>query len=133
MCGGCAIYHIFNICQGNRNNFEHKSTPKILGEGIIIYFFIIQYYLSYYPLPLPTLVGWIFVLKIISVALVDTKYVIYSTPTTHALQILATYMLQYHKSILPRAKFNIFTHTKVGLPSEFKCDFNAPKFSLIRC
>jgi hypothetical protein len=58
-------------------------------------------------------VGWIFVLRIIAVALADTKCIIYSTPITpsgpmiHALQILATYMPQYHKSILPRAKMNI--------------------------
>ena len=77
-------------------------------------------------------------LRIIAVALADTKCVVYSTPITPsgpmilALQILATYMPQYHKSILPRAKMNIFAHNKAGSPSEFKCDSNALIFSLIR-
>ena len=31
----------------------------------------------------------------------------------HALQILATCMSQYHKSILPRAKAGIFIYTKI--------------------
>ena len=44
---------------------------------------------------LPTLVVCIFVLKIITVALVDTRYMIFNTPitlsrpSTHALQVLA--------------------------------------------
>jgi hypothetical protein len=78
------------------------------------------------------------VLRIIAVALADTKCVVYSTPITPsgpmilALQILATYMPQYHKSILPRAKMNIFAHNKAGSPLEFKCDFNALILSPIR-
>ena len=76
--------------------------------------------------------------QIIVVTLADTKYMIYSTPTTpsepmiHALQILVTYISQYHKYILSRAKMNIFTHTKVEFPSEFKCDSNVLIFSQIR-
>ena len=81
--------------------------------------------------------GWIFGLKIVAVALADTKYMIYNTPSTpsvamiHALQISATYMPQYHKSILPRAKMDISAHTKIGSPSEFKCNSNALIFSPI--
>ena len=76
-------------------------------------------------------------LKNITVALANTKCVICNTPITpsgpmiHALQILATYMPQYHKSILPREKMNIFAYTKVGSPPEFKCDSNALIFSPI--
>ena len=81
--------------------------------------------------------GWICGLRIIAVTLENTKYMIYSTPSTpsepmiHALQNLATYMPQYHKSILPREKMNIFAYTKVGSPPEFKCDSNALIFSPI--
>jgi hypothetical protein len=80
--------------------------------------------------PLPALVEWILLLKIIAVALGDIKYIIYNIPTTpsrpviHALQILVTYMPQYYKSILPREKMNLFTCNKVELPSEFKCESN---------
>src|ERR1700733_9467645 len=86
-------------------------------------------------MPLPTLVGWIFVLKIITVALQDTKYMIYDTSTTpsrpiiHALQVLATCMPQYHKSILPGEKMGIFIHTKFVSSSEFECNSNALIFS----
>ena len=81
---------------------------------------------------LPTLVVCIFVLKIITVAFADTKYMICNTPTTpsgpiiHVLQVLAKYMPQYHKSILPRAKMGIFIRTKIPSPLEFDCDSNAP-------
>src|ERR1700683_4691251 len=81
---------------------------------------------------LPTLVGCIFVLKIITIAFADTKYMICNTPTApsgptiHALQVLAKYMPQYHKSILLREKMGIFIRTKIVLPSEFECDSNAP-------
>ena len=77
-------------------------------------------------------------LKIIAVAFGNTKYTIYNTPTMpsmpmiHALQILATCMPQYHKSILPREQFGIFIHTKFASSSQFKCDSNALIFSLIR-
>src|ERR1700683_1791434 len=54
-----------------------------------------------------------------------------SMPMIHALQILATYRLQYHKYILPRAKMHISIRTKIASPSEFKSDSNALIFSLI--
>ena len=74
-------------------NLSAKTHSTNAGRGIIIYL-----YDWYYPFPLPTLVGCILVLKIITVALENTKYITYDTPTTprrsiiHALQILATYM-----------------------------------------
>ena len=52
-----------------------------------------------------------------------------SMPIIHALQVLATYMPQYHKSILPRVKMGIFVRNKFSSPSEFKCDSNALIFS----
>ena len=76
-------------------------------------------------------------LKTITVALGNTKYMIYNTsmmpsmPMIHALQILATCRLQYHKYILPRAKMHISIRTKIASPSEFKSDSNALIFSLI--
>ena len=79
----------------------------------------------------------IFVLKIITVAFADTKYMICNTPTTpsgpiiHALQVLAKYMPQYHKSILLRSKTDIFVRAKFASPSEFECDSNALIFSPI--
>ena len=88
-------------------------------------------------LPLAALVGYIFVLNIITVVLADTKYMIYNTHTTpsrliiHALQVLATYMPQYHKSILLRATIGIFVRTNFASPSEFECDPNVPIFSTI--
>ena len=87
---------------------------------------------------LSALVGCIFVLNIVTVVLADTKYMIYNTHTTprrliiHALQVLATYMPQYHKSILPREKMGIFVCNNFASPSEFKCDPNALIFSPIR-
>ena len=91
-------------------------------------------YMIYYCSPL---VGWIFVVKIVAVTLENTKYMICNTPTTpsrsmiHTLQVLATYMPQYTKSILLRAKMNIFTCTKIALPSEFQCESKALIFTLI--
>ena len=76
-------------------------------------------------------------LKIITIAFADTKYMICNTPTTpsgpiiHALQVLAKYMPQYHKSILPRAKMGIFICTKIASPSEFECDSHMLIFSPI--
>ena len=81
--------------------------------------------------------GCIVGLKTITVALGNTKYMIYNTsmmpsmPMIHALQILATCRLQYHKYILPRAKMHISIRTKIASPSEFKSDSNALIFSLI--
>ena len=49
----------------------------------------------------------------------------------HAMQVLATYMPQYHKSIPLRATMGISVHTNFSSPSEFECDPNAPNFSLI--
>src|ERR1700683_4660976 len=54
-----------------------------------------------------------------------------SMPMIHALQILATCRLQYHKYILPRAKMHISIRTKIASPSEFKSNSNALIFSLI--
>ena len=70
-------------------------------------------------------------LKIIHIVLADTKYVICNTPTTpsrpiiHALQLLATCLPKYHKSILQRVKMGIFVRTKFASPLEFECDSNA--------
>ena len=106
-----------------------KIHPKYAERGDNNIFYII---LTSSP---PSIGGVDFVLRIIAVTLADTKYMIYNTPSTpseamiHALQISATYMPQYHKSILPRAK--ISAHTKIGSPSEFKCDSNALIFSPI--
>src|ERR1700691_3593347 len=49
----------------------------------------------------------------------------------HAMQVLATYMPQYHKSILLRATMGIFVHTNFVSSSEFKCNPNMPIFSPI--
>jgi hypothetical protein len=93
-----------------------KYTSQMLGGGEIIY------WIWYYPLPLPALVGYISMLKIIAVTLENTRYMTYNTPTTssrpiiHAMQILATYMPQYHKSVLLRAKINTFIRTKIWPP-----------------
>src|ERR1700677_1801372 len=54
-----------------------------------------------------------------------------SMPVIDALQILATYMPQYHKFILARVKMHISVRSKFALASEFKCDSNALIFSLI--
>ena len=54
-----------------------------------------------------------------------------SMPVIDALQILATYMPQYHKFILARAKMHIFVRTKAASSSEFKCKSNALILSLI--
>ena len=81
--------------------------------------------------------GCILVLKIITVALVNTQYMMYNTltmpsmPVIDALQILATYMPQYHKFILARAKMHISVRFKFVSASKFKCDSNALIFSLI--
>ena len=67
-CCRCVTYHVFSICQGNSNNFEHKNAShQCWGgeEGNIN----IKHILS----PLPTLLGCIFVLKTITVALAGTK------------------------------------------------------------
>ena len=77
--------------------------------------------------------------KIIAATSTNTKYLTHNAPTTssrpiiHAMQILATYMPQYHKSILPRAKIKIkiFAPTKIGLPLKSKCNSNALIFSPI--
>ena len=53
-----------------------KMHPSNVGRGDKICFILIL------PSSLPTLVGCIFVLKIITVALTDTKYMICNTPTT---------------------------------------------------
>ena len=77
------------------------------------------------------------IISLLGVVLTDTKYMVYSTHTTpsrliiHALQVLATYMPQYHKSILSREKMGIFVHTNFVSPSEFECDSNALMFSPI--
>ena len=76
-------------------------------------------------------------LKIILVVLADTKYVICNTPTTpsrpiiHALQLLATCLPKYHKSILQRVKMGIFVRIKFASPSEFECDSNPLIFNPI--
>jgi hypothetical protein len=57
------------------------------------------------------------VLKIITVALGDTEYMMYNT--------------QYNKLILPRAKMGIYVRAEFASSSEFKCDSNALLFSLI--
>jgi len=64
-------YYIFNIRQGNSNKSGHKNDPTNVGRGIKYVLYL------YYHLPLPTLVGCIFVLKIITVALANTKYMIW--------------------------------------------------------
>ena len=75
--------------------------------------------------------------KSIPVVLASVKHVTYNTPTEHrrhmihALQILATYMPQYHKFILARVKMHISVRSKFASASEFKCDSNALIFSLI--
>ena len=87
--------------------------------------------------PFPTLMGCLFVLKIITVAFANTKYMIFNTPTTpsgpiiHALQVLAKYMPQYHRSILLRSKMDIFIRAKFASHSEFKCNSNALIFTPI--
>jgi hypothetical protein len=53
-----------------------KMHPSNVGRGDKICFILIL------PSSPPTLVGCIFVLKIITVALTDTKYMICNTPTT---------------------------------------------------
>ena len=76
-------------------------------------------------------------LKISHVDLADIEYMICNTPTTpsrpiiHALQLLATCMPKYHKSILQRVKMGIFVHIKFVSPSESKCDSNALIFNPI--
>src|ERR1700691_4276785 len=79
-CCGCVIYHLFSTCQGNSNSFEHKNAPQQCWEGCKK-FFCCSFTRSPPP-PSPTLVRCIFVLKIITVALTDTKYMICNTPTT---------------------------------------------------
>ena len=70
--------------------------------------------------PLPAFVGYIFMPKIIAVTSKNTKYLTYNAPTTssrpiiHAMQILATYMPQHHKSVLLRAKINILFVLRFG-------------------
>ena len=49
----------------------------------------------------------------------------------HTMQVLATYMPQYHKSILLRATMGLFIHTNFTSPSKFECDPNMPIFSPI--
>jgi hypothetical protein len=77
------------------------------------------------------------IISLLGVVLTDTKYMVYSTHTTlsrliiHALQVLATYMPQYNKSILPRAKMGIFVCNNFVSPSEFECDPNTLIFSPI--
>ena len=135
---GCSNLHQFgwfNLCLDQFSqgilNLVTKMHATHVGRGDKIYLY------WYYPLPLPTLAVCIFVLKIITVALEDTRYMICNTlttpsrPSTHALQVLATYMPQYHKTILPRVKMDIFVHTKIASPSEFQCDSNALIFSPI--
>ena len=108
-----------------------KIHPTNAGKGNS------NIFVCYYPLPLPALVGWIFVVKTIAVALKNTKHMVCNTPTIPsrymilALQILATYMPQYNKSILPRAKMNTFARTKIASPLEFQCESNALIFSPI--
>ena len=76
--------------------------------------------------------------KGIPVVLESVKYVTYHTPTGHrrhmidALQILATYIPQYHKFILARVKMHIFVCTKFASSSKFECNSNTLIFSLIR-
>ena len=47
----------------------------------------------------------------------------YYNDIIHALQILATYMPQYHK-ILPREKMGILVYIKFMSPLKFECDYN---------
>ena len=76
-------------------------------------------------------------LKMSPVGLTDTEYMICNTPTVpsrpiiHALQLLATCMPKYHKSILQRVKLDIFVCIKFVSPSESECDSNAPIFNPI--
>ena len=103
----------------------------MLREGDKICFILIL------PSPLPTLVVCVFVLKIIPVTFTDTKYIICNTLTTpsrpimHSLQFLATCMPKHDKPILQRVKMGILFRTKYASPLQFKCDSNAPIFSLI--
>ena len=77
------------------------------------------------------------IISLLGVVLADTKYMIYNIHTTpsrliiHALQVLATYMLQCHKSTLLRATMGIFVRTNFVSPSEFECNPNALIFSPI--
>src|ERR1700735_1415094 len=77
------------------------------------------------------------IISLLGVVWKDTKYMIYNTHTTpsrliiHALQVLATYMPPYHKSILPREKMDIFVCNNFALPSEFECDPKVLIFSPI--
>ena len=60
--------------------------------------------------------------------ILNTQCITHTTPSRliiHALHVLATYMPQYHKSILSREKMGIFVHTNFASPSEFECDPNA--------
>jgi hypothetical protein len=57
--------------------------------------------------------------------ILNTWYVTPLQHPVHALQILAAFMPQYHRCILPRVKMGIFICTKVVSPFKFECDFNA--------
>ena len=70
-------------------------------------------------------------LKIITVAFENTKYMICGThippngSMVHTLQGLATNMSQNHELILPRIIMRVFARAKCGSCSIFKCDQNA--------
>ena len=72
-----------------------------------------------------SLLGLVCIMYLVSAKTAPSRLII------HALQVLATYMPQCHKSILLRATIGIFVRTNFVSPSKFECDPNAPIFGPI--